>query len=135
MTSGTPNGNFYEFFSLFRFFIAMPLPPPKSPRTRAHNRRIDIQGFVRDDGLFDLDARLTDLKDIDYPLSSGLRKRGDPVHDLFIRVTIDPQFSIEACVTSVKTVPNPRLATSVPWFDSVLAALPVFALGKIWLGF
>lgn len=78
----------------------MPLSEPKVRRSLAHTRRIDVQGFLREDGLFELDARLTDLKDIDYPLSSGLRKRGDPLHDLFVRVAIDSHFNIlevEAC--------------------------------------
>jgi hypothetical protein len=72
-----PERHFLRFFSLFCFFIAMPLPDPNRC-VRAHHRRIEVEGFLRDDGLFDLDARLTDLKDIDYPLSSGVRKRGDP---------------------------------------------------------
>jgi len=78
----------------------MPFPASKIPRRRAHTRRIEIQGFLRDDDLLDLDARLTDLKDVDYPLSSGVRKLGDPVHDLFVRVTLDRAFTIvdvEAC--------------------------------------
>ena len=91
----------------------MHLPDPKSPRTRAHHRRIDVEGFVRDDGLFDLDARLTDLKDIDYPLSSGMRKRGDPVHDLFIRVTIDPQFNIVDVAACSDWVPYPGACDTI----------------------
>ena len=92
-------GIFYEFFSLYRIF-AMPLPYSKVTRTRLHSRRIEIEGFFRDDGLLDLDARLTDLKDIDYQLASGIRKVGDPLHDLFIRVTVDKECTIvdvEAC--------------------------------------
>ena len=92
-------GIFYEFFSLYRIF-AMPLPYSKATRTRIHSRRIEIEGFFRDDGLLDLDARLTDLKDIDYQLASGIRKVGDPLHDLFIRVTVDKECTIvdvEAC--------------------------------------
>jgi len=46
----------------------MPLSDPQVSRSRIHSRRIEIQGFIRDDGLLDLDARLTDQKDIDYPL-------------------------------------------------------------------
>ncbi|HQA10548.1 MAG TPA: DUF2889 domain-containing protein [Zoogloea sp.] len=78
----------------------MPLPYSKVTRTRLHSRRIEIEGFFRDDGLLDLDARLTDLKDIDYQLASGIRKVGDPLHDLFIRVTVDKECTIvdvEAC--------------------------------------
>lgn len=78
----------------------MPLSEPAVRRSRAHTRRIEIQGFLRDDGLFDLDARLTDEKEADYPLASGIRSAGDPVHDLFIRITIDGTFEVvdvEAC--------------------------------------
>ncbi|WP_374264430.1 DUF2889 domain-containing protein [Zoogloea sp.] len=85
----------------------MPLPQPKVGRARAHRRRIEVQGFTRDDGLFDLDARLTDQKDLDYPLSTGVRKAGDPVHDLFIRVTIDGTFTIVDVAASSDWVPYP----------------------------
>ncbi len=62
---------------------------------------------MRDDGLIDLEAQLTDLKDIDYPLSSGLRKVGEPVHDLFIRVTVDREFTIVDVEASADWVPYP----------------------------
>lgn len=78
----------------------MPLSKPAIGRSLAHTRRIEVQGYLRDDGMFDLDARLTDEKAADYLLASGIRKAGDPVHDLFIRVTIDTAFEVvdvEAC--------------------------------------
>lgn len=73
---------------------AMPLSPPAPRRRHVHTRRIEVQGFLRDDGLYDLDARLTDTKAMDYPIASGLRRAGDPVHDLLLRVTIDPGFNV-----------------------------------------
>ncbi|WP_374486620.1 DUF2889 domain-containing protein [Zoogloea sp.] len=78
----------------------MPLSKPAIGRSLAHTRRIEVQGYLRDDGMFDLDARLTDEKAADYLLASGIRRAGDPVHDLFIRVTIDTSFEVvdvEAC--------------------------------------
>ena len=78
---------------------------------------------MRDDGLFDLDARLTDLKDIDYPLSSGMRKRGDPVHDLFIRVTIDPQFNIVDVAACSDWVPYPGACDTIGPADRQLIGL------------
>ncbi len=36
-----------------------------------------VRLFFRDDGLYDIEASLTDVKDHDYPLSSGLRKPGE----------------------------------------------------------
>ena len=35
------------------------------PRRLLHTRSIELQGFVRDDGLFELEARLTDRKSYD----------------------------------------------------------------------
>ncbi|MDD2991064.1 MAG: DUF2889 domain-containing protein [Zoogloea sp.] len=78
----------------------MPLSEPKAGRQRVHTRRIEIQGFLREDDLLDLEARLSDIKDQDFPLASGMRKGGDPIHDLFMRLTIDREFNIlevEAC--------------------------------------
>ncbi|MBS0370021.1 MAG: DUF2889 domain-containing protein [Proteobacteria bacterium] len=85
----------------------MPLSEPVVGRRRAHTRSIEVQGFLRDDGLFDLDARLTDAKDADYPLASGIRKAGDPVHDLFIRVTIDSAFEVVDVEAHSEWVPYP----------------------------
>ena len=70
----------------------MPLPAPASSRRRAHVRRIEIEGFLRDDGLYELDASLSDVKDVDYPLASGLRPAGVPVHFMRVRVTLDAAF-------------------------------------------
>jgi hypothetical protein len=55
----------------------MPLPPPTAQRTRMHVRSVQLDGYKRGDGCWDIEARLTDVKDHDYPLSSGLRQRGE----------------------------------------------------------
>ena len=72
----------------------MPLPPPPVARQRVHVRHIEIEGFLREDGLCELDASLTDVKDRDYPLASGLRPAGEPIHLLRIRLTIDTDYNI-----------------------------------------
>ena len=85
----------------------MSLPPPQRPRQRAHTRRIEIQGFRRDDGLLELEAMLEDVKDVDYPLASGLRPAGVPVHQMWVRITLDPDFTIVDAVASFAHVPYP----------------------------
>ncbi|MCK9379695.1 MAG: DUF2889 domain-containing protein [Sulfuritalea sp.] len=85
----------------------MPLPAAAVPRTRIHTRRILLEGWRRDDGLWDIEARLTDVKDHDYHLASGVRLKGDPVHDLWVRVTIDRDMNIRDAVASSDTVPYP----------------------------
>lgn len=73
----------------------MPLPTP-STRTRLHTRRVSYEGFRRDDGLFDLEGHLTDIKDHDYALLTGVRPAGVPVHDMWARVTIGTDFVIRS---------------------------------------
>jgi hypothetical protein len=73
----------------------MPLPTP-STRTRLHTRRVSYEGFRRDDGLFDLEGHLTDVKDHDYALLTGLRPAGVPVHDMWARVTLGGDYIIRS---------------------------------------
>lgn len=85
----------------------MPLPPPSAPRQRIHLRAIVLEGWKRRDGLWDIEARLTDTKDHDYALASGLRRKGEPVHDMWVRVTIDRGFDILDAQASSDAVPYP----------------------------
>lgn len=85
----------------------MPLPPNSVPRQRLHVRQISYEGWQRDDGLFDIEARVVDTKDHDFPLASGLRRMGDPVHDIRARITIDRQFNVHAIETSSDWIPYP----------------------------
>ena len=39
----------------------MPLPP-SGPREEMHARNIDIRGYKRPDGLYDVEGHLTDIK-------------------------------------------------------------------------
>ncbi len=61
---------------------------------RKHKRSITFEGFKRSDGLWDIEGRLVDVKDEDFVMRSGTRKRGDPVHDISVRVTIDPDMNV-----------------------------------------
>lgn len=72
----------------------MPLPPPTAPRQRRHCRSIQLHGYKREDGLWDLEAWMTDTKDHDYPLSTGLRQAGEAIHHMGLRVTVDRHFQI-----------------------------------------
>lgn len=85
----------------------MPLPPPSAARERIHTRRIEIEGYLRADGLIDLDASLVDVKDRDYPLASGTRAAGVPVHLLRVRVSIDEAFNIVEAFACSDFVPYP----------------------------
>jgi Protein of unknown function (DUF2889) len=84
----------------------MPLPPPNE-REPLHTRSIVCEGYRRADGLFDIEARLVDAKPRPYALLSGVRSPGEPVHDMWIRVTIDRQYRVVDVAASMDAVPYP----------------------------
>lgn len=72
----------------------MPLSPPIG-RQHLHTRRVVCQGFFRDDGLWDIEGRITDEKTYDHANEwRGALKPGDFVHDMSIRLTVDHKFAI-----------------------------------------
>jgi hypothetical protein len=72
----------------------MPLSPPVG-RQHLHTRRVTCQGFFREDGLWDIEGRITDEKTYDHPNEwRGTLKAGDYVHDMSIRLTLDHKFTI-----------------------------------------
>ncbi len=84
----------------------MPLTPPVS-RIRLHVREATYHGYARDDGLFDIEGHLTDAKDHAYALLAGQRAPGEPIHDMWVRVTIDRELNIRAIEASTVRMPYP----------------------------
>ena len=74
----------------------MPLSAP-NPRELLHTREIECQGFHRSDGLWDIEAHMTDRKSYSFPSDErGEVVAGTPVHDMWLRVTLDDGFHIVA---------------------------------------
>jgi hypothetical protein len=84
----------------------MPLPATV-PRTRLHTRTVRFEGYAREDGRFDIEAHLRDVKDQPYELMTGVREPGDPVHEMWVRLTIDRAFNIEAVEATTEASPYP----------------------------
>lgn len=85
----------------------MPLPPADSKRTSKHVRAIRVEAFERDDGLWDIEARLTDTKPEPFELATGRRPAGAAVHDMWLRVTIDGDYLVHAIEASSDATPYP----------------------------
>lgn len=83
----------------------MPLPPPECPRTPMHTRSVRIEAFRRDDGAWDLEAELTDVKPHDTPLHSGVRPAGEPIHLMRLRVTVNEELDVIDAVAVSDAVP------------------------------
>jgi len=54
----------------------MPLPISSVERELRHTRRVRYEGYKRGDGLWDIEAHLTDLKNHDFHLKTGVRRAG-----------------------------------------------------------
>lgn len=67
----------------------MPLPE-SAPRRALHSRAIRFEGFIREDGLWDVEGFLTDQKPYDFRnYREVLHPAGQPVHDIAVRVTLN----------------------------------------------
>lgn len=80
--------------------------PPASPRTQLHARTITCAGYRRDDGLFDVEARIVDTKT--YPVPNrwrGTLQPGTPIHDMTLRLTLDEDLVVVEAVASTDAAP------------------------------
>jgi DUF2889 family protein len=91
----------------------MPLPLPEVERELTHTRRVRYEGYKRADGLWDIEAHLTDIKNHDFRLKTGVRRAGQPVHSMWVRVTIDRRFTIVDAGASSDAVPYPGGCESI----------------------
>ncbi|MFZ6718955.1 DUF2889 domain-containing protein [Undibacterium sp. Ji49W] len=91
----------------------MPLSPSTNRRALNHTRTIQIEAFARDDGLWDLDARITDYKPRDITLASGTRPNGAALHDLSLRLTIDLQLNVVDVEAASDAVPYPGYCEAI----------------------
>ncbi|NDB45322.1 MAG: DUF2889 domain-containing protein, partial [Betaproteobacteria bacterium] len=63
-------------------------------------------GFEREDGLWDIEAALTDVKTYNFVIpSQGPLEAGQPIHGLNIRLTVDDQFKIHEVITDMAHIP------------------------------
>jgi hypothetical protein len=85
----------------------MPLPVTNVERELRHTRRVRYEGYKRADGLWDIEAHLSDIKNHDFSLKTGVRRAGLPVHEMWLRITIDRSLTIVEATASSDAVPYP----------------------------
>ena len=72
----------------------MPLSPPAA-RRHIHTRRVTCEGFLREDGLWDIEAELVDTKAYSFSTEwRGECQPGDPIHHMRVRITVTPRLEI-----------------------------------------
>ena len=83
----------------------MPLPAPQA-RSHLHTRSVVYRGYHREDGLWDIEAELTDSKTYALNFSErGAMPPGTPIHGMAIRATVDDNLTIREITSSSDHTP------------------------------
>lgn len=106
----------------------MPLSAP-APREKLHTRSIVIEGYRREDGLYDIEARLDDTKT--YPFANedrGEIRPGEKLHGMLMRLTVDEDLLVHACEADTEFGPYAMCPAITPNF----ARLAGLRIGPGW---
>ena len=102
----------------------MPLSPA-ADRDLLHTREIAIHGYLRADGLVDVEAHLTDTKSYTFSNEDrGEVPAGEPLHGMWLRMTVDDRLNIVACEAVTDYAPWTPCPAAAPNF-SRLAGLRI----------
>lgn len=94
---------------------------PPAAREEVHNRRISCNGFVREDGMYDIEAELTDNKT--YPFPTEFRGDVTPdefIHHMKVRLTVDMTMTVQAAEAITIAGPYAVCPTANDVFDSLV---------------
>ena len=83
----------------------MPGLEPTVAREPLHRRAIEIRGYKREDGLYDIEGHLVDSKGYDFKVAAGVRHAGEPVHDMWLRITVDRELKIVDAAAAMDAMP------------------------------
>ena len=110
----------------------MTLDPTLNPTGRRellHKRDFAFEGYLRADGAYDIEGRMTDRKTYAFPNDfRGEIAADEPLHDMRIRVTVDDSFRILDIVAETAAGPFEICPAITPAF----AALKGAQIGRGW---
>ena len=85
--------------------ILMTLPQAAVERQLKHRRQIDVQVYARGNGLWEVDALLSDVKAHDVQLAEGRRAAGTPIHEMLLRLVVNEQLDIVEAGSETRRMP------------------------------
>jgi Protein of unknown function (DUF2889) len=83
----------------------MTLPSAAPDRQLKHRRQIDVQVFSRGNGLWEVDALLTDVKTRVALMTDGPRPPGTPIHEMLLRLVVNQQLDILEAGSDTRFMP------------------------------
>ncbi len=99
-------------------------------RRPMHTRSVICEGFLRDDGFWEVEAWLRDTKPFTQSADQfrGELRPGDPVHDIGLRIAIDDGMTIREAQAMMRETPYPTCIEVEP----ILARLVGERIGPGW---
>jgi hypothetical protein len=85
-------------------------PTPQPGRTLRHTRQIECRGYLRDDGLYDIEADLDDISADATELPLVSVPEGGLIHQMRLCMTIDADLVIRRFEARTETGPTPYCA-------------------------
>lgn len=78
-----------------------------SSRETLHTRTIELRGYKRADGLFEIEGRLKDTKPFDFQPPSGSKvvQAGAPIHDMGVRIVFDEDMMVHDILAVADALP------------------------------
>jgi len=90
-------------------------------RQPLHTRRVKCEGFIRDDGLFDIEGEITDTKGYAFENHHrGEVEPGDPIHHMRVRITVDDELRIHAAQAVSISTPYDLCRAAAPDFERLV---------------
>jgi hypothetical protein len=103
--------------------------PRESPREPLHRRDFSFEAYLRTDGLYEIEGRMTDRKNYAFPNEwRGTIEPGEPLHDMRVKVVLDGDFVIADVTAETAAAPFEICPAITPRF----AELKGERIGKGW---
>jgi hypothetical protein len=94
---------------------------PPVPRRPLHRRVVDCTAYLREDGLWEVEARLRDTKTFPFiHFARGPLEAGAAVHDIALRLTVDDDSTIVAVDAEMDTTPMLGCQDVLPGMKALL---------------
>jgi hypothetical protein len=93
----------------------------KQERQLIHQRKVECQGYLRADGLWDIEGRLADSKTHSVQLAEGRElEAGRTYHGMLIRLTLDDDFVVREVQVAMPDVPTSECRGAAPAYEKLI---------------
>lgn len=90
-------------------------------RRLIHQRKVECLGYLRADGLWDIEGRLADSKTHPVALVEGRTvEAGQTYHGMLIRLTLDDEFIIREVLVAMPEVPTSECRGAAPAYQHLI---------------